>query len=126
MRLKITLDHCITPIIKYMLGLLLLSGCASFQITIPDSDPIQLHGQQEEYAKETMHAFFWGLILDPQILSAECKGQGINDVAIDRTLIHDLAGVITLGIWMPTKVRYRCKTPATRGGMLPVMPADSE
>ncbi|MEO9061188.1 MAG: hypothetical protein ABI270_03995 [Nitrosospira sp.] len=102
-----------------MVGFLILPGCASFQITIPDSDPIKPKGYTEGYLKKTMHAFFWGLVLDPQVLSAECNAQGINDVIIYRTLAHDFAGVITLGIWMPTEVYYRCKAPPTRPGVLP-------
>jgi Bor protein len=105
-----------------MVGLLVLSGCANFQITVPDSDPIQVKGQVGEYQRKTMHAFFWGLLLDPQVLAAECHGQGINDVVIHRTLAHDLAGTISLGLWMPTAVRFRCKAPPTRPGVLPVPP----
>lgn len=101
-------------------GLLCLAGCASYQVTIPDSDPIQLEGQEAAYVEKTMHAYFWGLVLDPQVLAADCRGQGINDVVIDRTLGHDLAGVFTLGIWMPADVRFRCKAPPTRGGDFPV------
>ena len=108
-----------TCVIACMAGLLVLPGCASFQITVPDSDPIKLKGYTEGYMKKTMHAYFWGLVLNPQVLSAECEGQGINDVVIYRTLAHDLAGVITLGLWMPTEVYFRCKAPATRPGMLP-------
>jgi len=104
--------------------LLLLPGCASFQITIPDSDPIQLQGQDEEYVNKTMHAFFWGFVINPQVLAAECRGQGINDVVVDRSLVHDLVGVVTLGLWMPTEVRFRCKAPPTRPGVLPVPPSE--
>jgi hypothetical protein len=101
-------------------GLLAVPGCASYQITVPDSDPIQLEGQNDPYVEKTMHAYFWGLVLDPQVLAAECQGQGINDVFVDRTLAQDLAGVFTLGMWMPTDVRFRCKAPPTRGGDFPV------
>ena len=101
-------------------GLLVLPGCASFQVTVPDSDPIQPEGQASEYQTKTLHAYFWGLVLDPQVFAAECHGQGINDVVIYRTLAHDLAGVVTLGLWMPTEVRFRCKAPPTRPGVLPV------
>lgn len=103
-----------------MAGLLFLPGCASFQVTVPDSDPIQPEGQVADYRQKTMHAYFWGMVLDPQVLAAECHGQGINDVVIFRTLAHDLAGVITLGLWMPADVRFRCKAPPTRPGVLPV------
>ena len=102
--------------------LLVLPGCASFQVTVPDSDPIQPEGQASEYQEKTLHAYFWGLVLDPQVFAAECHGQGINDVVVYRTFAHDLAGVMSLGLWMPTEVRFRCKAPPTRGGVLPVPP----
>jgi hypothetical protein len=100
-------------------GLLALSGCATYQVTVPDSDPIRTEGQTAEYQSKTMHAFFWGLLLHPQVLSAECHGQGINDVVVFRTWLHDYVGVVTLGLWMPTQVRFRCKAPPTRPGVLP-------
>lgn len=100
-------------------SLLVLSGCATYQVTVPDSDPIRSEGQTAEYQSETMHAFFWGLLLHPQVLSAECQGQGINDVVVFRTWLHDYVSVITLGLWMPTQVRFRCKAPPTRPGILP-------
>jgi hypothetical protein len=103
-----------------MAGLLVLTGCANFQITVPDSDPIRARDQVADYQTKTMHAFFWGLLLDPQVLAAECHGQGINDVVIHHTLAHDLAGAISLGLWMPTEVRFRCKAPPTRPGVLPM------
>lgn len=103
-----------------MAATLFLQGCASFQITIPASDPMRQPGYTDGYQKKTMHAYFWGLLLDPQVLTAECYGQGINDVIIYRTFAHDLAGVFTLGLWMPTEVYFRCKAPPARpGGMLP-------
>jgi hypothetical protein len=70
-------------------SLLVLSGCASYHVTIPDSDPVRSEGQTAEYQSKTMHAFFWGLLLQPQVLSAECQGQGINDVVVFRTWLHD-------------------------------------
>ena len=100
-------------------ALLILPGCATYHVTVPDSDPIRTEGQTAEYQSKTMHAFFWGLLLHPQVLSAECHGQGINDVVVFRTWLHDYVGVVTLGLWMPTQVRFRCKAPPTRPGVLP-------
>ena len=99
-----------------MAGLLALSGCATYQVTVPDSNPIRVEGQTGGYQSKTMHAFFWGLLLHPEVLSAECYGQGINDVLVVRTWLHDYVGVVTLGLWMPIYVRFRCKAPPTRPG----------
>ena len=95
-----------------------LQACANYHVRIPSSDPTRVEGQKGEYAEKTVNAYFWGLVMDPQVLSAECKGQGINDVFIDRSLGHDLVSVLTLGIWMPLDVRYRCKAQETQGGKI--------
>ncbi|PTR16240.1 MULTISPECIES: Bor/Iss family lipoprotein [unclassified Nitrosospira] len=106
-------------VVACLTALLILPGCATYHVTVPDSDPIRTEGQTAEYQSKTMHAFFWGLLLHPQVLSAECHGQGINDVVVFRTWLHDYVGVVTLGLWMPTQVRFRCKAPPTRPGILP-------
>jgi hypothetical protein len=95
-------------------------GCAEYRITVPDSDPIQLEGQDSEYVERTMNAYLWGSMLDPQVLAAECQGEGINDLVVDRSWHQDLTSVLTLGIWMPFEVRYRCKAPPTSGSVFPV------
>jgi hypothetical protein len=100
-------------------GVLAVQACAEYRISVPDSDPIQLEGQESEYVDRTMNAYLWGNILDPQVVAAECQGEGINDVIVDRTWHQDLISVFTLGIWMPSEVRYRCKAPATSGSVFP-------
>lgn len=99
-------------------SLLCLPACASYQVRVVDSDPIRVEGQKGEYFEETMHAYFWGLVLSPQVLSAPGECLGINDVVIDRSFAHDLASVLTLGLWMPMDVRYRCKAPEISGGTI--------
>jgi hypothetical protein len=106
-----------------MAGLLALPGCAQYHLTIPSSDSNQPEGQASEYQTETMNAYAWGLMLDPQVVGADKCTDGINDVFVDRNFGQDLASVVTLGLWMPAEVRYRCKAPGTRGGVFPVQPS---
>ena len=111
------------PVVRGLViaGLLMASqGCAEYRISVPDSDPIQLEGQDGPYVERTMNAYLWGNILDPQLLAADCAGEGINDVVVDRAFYQDLISVLTLGIWMPFDVRYRCKAPPTSGSAFPV------
>jgi hypothetical protein len=100
-------------------GVLAVQACAEYRISVPDSDPIQLEGQESEYVDRTMNAYLWGNFLDPQVVAADCQGEGINDVVVDRSWQQDLISVLTLGIWMPSEVRYRCKAPATSGSVFP-------
>ena len=94
-------------------GLVAIQGCASYQVRTPDSDPLE-----QTYQTEAPQAFFWGLVQDPQVISADCNS-GLNDVVLKRTYLHDLASVLTLGIWMPTAVEYRCRAPQGNGGSFP-------
>lgn len=82
--------------------LLCLPSCAEYHVRLIDSDHV---GQ---YQTKTINAWLWGSQYDPDAVFADCEGQGINDVIIVRNLGHDLASILTLGIWMPIEVRYRC------------------
>ena len=69
-----------------------------------------------------MNAYMWGMWYDPQVLMARCESRALNDVVLKRNYLHDLAGVFTFGIWMPTKFEYRCKAPAADIGSFPEAP----
>ena len=93
-------------------------GCATHQVRTPDSDRLT-----ETYQTASPQAYFWGLILSPQVVTADCAG-GLNDVVVKRTFLHDLASVLTLGIWMPSEVEFRCRAPRGDGSTFPEAPAN--
>jgi hypothetical protein len=97
-----------------MASLACLHGCATYRVTIPDSDP-----QAQTYRGGSMQAYLWGIWYAPQVMAAECQGEGLNDVVIKRNYLHDLASVLTLGIWMPTEVHFRGKAPRGDVGPFP-------
>lgn len=108
-----TMRHTVR-ILVLAAGLALAQGCATYRVTIPDSDP-----QVKTYRGGAMHAYLWGVWYDPQVMAADCQGEGINDVVITRNYLQDLASVVTLGIWMPATVHFRCKAPRGDVGPLP-------
>lgn len=105
-------------VLLLLVGLASAQGCASYQVRTPDSDP-----QVKTYEGGVMHAFFWGLLVKPQVMTAECQREAINDVVIKRNYLQDLASVLTLGIWMPAEVTYRCRAPRGDIGSFPEAPA---
>ena len=107
-------------VLVFLAGLAFAQGCANYQVRIPDSDPLE-----KNYRGGTMQAFFWGLVMNPQIMAAECQGEAINDVVIKRNYLQDLASVITLGIWMPTEVNFRCRAPRGDVGPFPEAPPEA-
>ena len=104
------------PVLVLVLGVAFAQGCANYQVTIPDSHPADIN-----YQGRTMHAFVWGTWYAPQVLAAECGREAINDVAIKRNYLHDLASVLTLGIWMPIEVNFRCSSTRVQEGQ-PIRP----
>lgn len=106
-----------TAVLVVASGLFLAPGCASYHVRTPDSDPVA-----ERYQRATVHAYVWGLWYDPQVLMARCESQALDDVIVQRSYLHDLAGVLTLGLWMPTTLEYRCKAPRGDVGRFPEPP----
>jgi len=94
-------------------GMVALQGCAEYRVAVADSDPIQLEDQAGDYVERRMDAYLWGNILEPQAVTADCRGEGINDVAVHRTSQQRLISLLTLGIWMPSDLRYRCNAPGS-------------
>lgn len=96
-------------------AVLLLPGCANYQTRIADGKPLH-----QQYESRTMNAYLWGTYMSPEIMSAEDCKQGMYDVVAETNYLYSLASVLTLGIWMPLDVSFRCKAPgAVEGGVVP-------
>jgi hypothetical protein len=104
-------------VLVFAASLACVSGCATYRVTIPDSDP-----QIQTYRGAPMHAYVWGTWYAPEVLAADCQGEGINDVVIKRSYLQDLASVFTLGLWSPVNVEFRCKAPRGDIGGFPAPP----
>ena len=95
--------------------ILLQGGCANYQARIADGKPLH-----QEYQGGMMNAYLWGAWVSPEILSAEECKRGMYDVVVENNYLYSLASVVTLGIWMPVDVSFRCKAPdAVDGGVVP-------
>ncbi len=94
-----------------VLSAVLLQGCANYQARVADGKPLE-----PQYQGGMMSAYAWGSWVSPEIMSAqECK-RGMYDVVVESNYLYSLASVVTLGMWMPVDVRYRCKAPGPQGG----------
>jgi hypothetical protein len=89
-----------------------LQSCARYRVVVPAPIP----GTTAQ--KETMQAYFWGA-MEETVATENCQGNGLDEVVIRRTLPNTLATILTLGIWMPLDVEWRCaKIPQTEGSGL--------
>ena len=90
---------------------LLSQGCANYQARVADGKPLH-----NEYDGGMMSAYAWGVWVSPEIRSAETCKQGMYDVVVENNYFYSLASVVTLGLWMPIDVSYRCKAPGVPTG----------
>ena len=91
------------PVFFLVAGLALVQGCAEYRVTVPDSHPRDIN-----YQGTTVYAWLWGLWYSPQVLEADCQRETINDVVVKSNYLYDLASVLSLGVWMPITVNFRC------------------
>jgi len=90
---------------------LLSQGCANYQARVADGKPLH-----NEYDGGMMNAYAWGVWVSPEVRSAETCKQGMYDVVVENNYFYSLATVVTLGLWMPIDVSYRCKAPGVPTG----------
>lgn len=90
----------------------LVTGCANYQTRVADGKPLN----DQVYEGGTMHALLWGAYVKPEIMSAEDCKRGMYDVVAENNFLYSLATVVTIGIWMPLDVKYRCMAPGVQGG----------
>ncbi len=72
------------------------------------------------YAKtETLHSFLWGLLQDHS-LDAVCaaEDESLSSVRTTTNLGFALVTVITLGIYAPARVEYRCANQVPETGII--------
>jgi hypothetical protein len=102
----------------------LLSAAATYHIYqdggIGDSQPQNMPGT--EWKSKDLNSFLWGLIRQdlPVTNCRLANGQrvGIEEIRVGRNYLQVLATVLTLGIWAPTRISWRCCRPPSQSGTL--------
>jgi len=87
---------------------------------IGDSQPQNMPGT--EWKSKTLNSFLWGLIRQ-DLPVRNCRlanGQrlGIEEIRVGRSAGQVLVTVLTLGIWAPIRISWRCCRPPSQTGTL--------
>lgn len=91
---------------------ILPAGCAYHRLVVPEPIP----GSAVYYTRNSS-AFFWGAVERREVAS-ECQSNALSEVRVVTSVPQALATVLTLGIWMPSTVQYKCgKRPLMEGDM---------
>lgn len=72
---------------------------------------------------KTVNFFAWGLVQSPKrITTPICDSLGVNgmsEVTVKNNFGYALITVITLGIWSPARVEWKCGKPCQVRGTIP-------
>ncbi len=91
------------PIITLLTVCLFFTGCYGYRVDVLQTDPIT------EPESTTAHSLFWGLIQNPQyILADNCHSNALNDIYITTNYSYAFVTVVSLGIWAPIDIEWRC------------------
>jgi|SRR4051794_20653697 hypothetical protein len=87
---------------------------------IGDSQPQNSPGT--EWHSRTLNCLFWGLYRQDLPIT-NCRlanGQrlGIEELRVGRSAWQTLATFVTLGLWAPAKISWRCCRPPSQSGTL--------
>lgn len=92
-----------------------LSGCYTTRVAT-QAQP------GSEVNSKTVNSFFWGLVQSPKrITTPICDSLGSNgmaEVTVKNNFGYSLITVVSLGIWCPTKIEWKCGKPCQKIGSL--------
>ena len=87
---------------------------------IGDSQPQNMPGT--EWKSKTLNSFLWGLWRQdlPVTNCRLANGQrlGIEEIRVGRSFPQMLVTLLTLGLWAPTRISWRCCRPPVQSGTL--------
>lgn len=92
--------------------LVILHGCYAYRVEVPHPDPVT------EQESKMAHSLFWGLVQVPQsVVAKDCVSNALDEVHVTTNLGYAFATVLTLGIWAPIDVEWRCAEKASGDGI---------
>jgi len=92
--------------------LVMMQGCYHARIQTANFDP------STTYESKTVHTMFWGLVQE-DIVAANCDAlqvKGLDEVRVTTNYGYALITVLTLGIWCPTQIEWKCAKPCQLEG----------
>ena len=96
-----------------------LQGCYHYRISSAHFDP------STSYSKKRVDSFMWGLVQKRNngidVVANNCDSLNVNsldEVRVSTNFGYALITVITLGIWSPLKLEWKCAKPCAREGII--------
>jgi len=92
-------------VLVFAVSVLAAAGCSTTTVSVPNPDPVTEYRERNT----TAHTFFWGLVQDPQtVVATNCESNSLDNVRVSTNYAFALVTVLSLGIWSPLEVNWRC------------------
>ena len=99
------------PVLIGLLALF-LTNCYTYRVAT------KAQSGSEAFNSVTAHSFLWGLVQKPAVIRTSiCDSlgaNGVSEVTVKTNLGYALITVITLGIWCPVKLQWKCAKPCNK------------
>jgi hypothetical protein len=92
--------------------LLLLPGCAYHRLVVAQPNP-----PDQTYHPVDSSALGWGAF-EQQSVARQCPTNLLSEVRVRTSFAEALGTVLTLGLWQPAHMEYRCAKLPTQSGMI--------
>ena len=91
-------------------SLLLLQGCAYHRLVVAQPNP-----PDQRYHQVQSSALGWGAIEQTSVAS-QCPTNLLSEVRVRTSFLEALGTVLSLGLWQPSRMEYRCSKNPTNVG----------
>ncbi|MDB5250363.1 MAG: hypothetical protein JWQ40_4757 [Segetibacter sp.] len=87
-------------------------SCYHYRVLTTESDPAT------EYQSKVVYSYLWGLVNSPKdLVVPNCNNNNaLDEVRVSTNLGYSVLTVISLGIFCPMEVKWRCHKPPRRQG----------
>ena len=106
--------------ISLIIILMVNQSCYHYRVSSANFDP------STNYNKKTVHSYLWGKVQSRtngiDVVADNCDALKINmldEVRVTTSFPYALITVVTLGIWCPIQVEWKCAKPCPREGTIP-------
>ena len=117
MKIKILFSHFACLVLLILFSICLLPSCSTVHVYQAGNQQGLTEGNQggTEWKSQRVNTFLWGAVRQDVVIDSCRLGNGmrlnIEEIKIEKNFGSILATIVTIGLWEPEKISWRCAKP---------------